>query len=200
MATKQTKKTTKTTKTTKKCDCKNCDCKCAEKAVFHSQASFYVLIGMLVMTMTVLVISLSLNKSVRELFRPASYVYSGRFDNESAGDNRDENSFAILSAGAVADMFNTNKTGFLIVSDENSMDSNAFARRVASFAGDAKVYRYNVAVDKSNDDECALGFIGEEETPSFIYVKDGIIFDRLDDVKDEADLESFIQKYSSTEE
>jgi hypothetical protein len=199
MANKQTKKTTKSTKTTKKCECKDCKCGCAEKSVFHSQASFYVLIGMLVMTMTVLVISLSLNKSIREIFRPASYVYNGRFDNESTGDKKDENDFVILSAGAVADMFNTGKTGFLIISDEKSVDSDAFARRVANFADDVNVYRYNIAVDKTNDDECALGYIGEENTPSFIYIKDGIIFDRLDDVKDESDLESFIQKYTTAE-
>ena len=81
MATKSANKTSKATKApkattkAKKCDCENCKC-----GVIHSQASFYVLIAILVATMTVLVVSLSFNKSVRELFRPASYIYNGRFD------------------------------------------------------------------------------------------------------------------------
>ena len=62
----------------KKCDC-NCDgCKCDGKLV-SSQLSFYILIAILVAVTTLLVVSFSFNKSVRELFRPDSYVYNGQF-------------------------------------------------------------------------------------------------------------------------
>lgn len=202
MATKSVNKTSKATKTpkatakAKKCDCENCKC-----GVIHSQASFYVLIAMLVATMTVLVVSLSFNKSVRELFRPASYIYNGRFDTEVANNSKDENGFATLTAGATIDMMNSGKTGFLIVSDANSMDCDAFARRVKSIAGDTdKVFRYNIAEDQTSEDDSVKALINYESTPTFLYIKNGVIFDRLDDVKDEDDLTFFLQKYSAATE
>lgn len=200
MATKKATKSTKTTKTTKatkapvkakKCDCENCKCGS------HGQASFYVLIALLVATMTVLVISLSVNKSVRDLFRPSNYAYGGWFDRESKEGEKDENNFAQISAGAVIDMINSAKTGLVIISDASSVDSDAFARRVAKYAGATdNVYRYNVSEEKSSDDERVSALLEYDTTPAFIYIKDGRIFDRLDDVKNEADLSAFLEKYT----
>lgn len=200
MATKPAKKSAKTTKSNtskaKKCDCANCKC-----SPMYSQASFYVLIAILVATMTVLIISLSFNKSVRDIFRPSSYAYNGRFDTEQNGATKDENEFAVLSAGAVIDMINSGKTGFLVVSDESSIDSDAFARRVKQYAGeDAKVYRYNVLTDKTDDDDRAVALLDCHTAPAFIYIKNGVIYDRLDDEKDEDDLIFFLQKYTNNTE
>ena len=202
MATKKATKSTKTTKTTKatkapvktkKCDCENCKCGTA-----HSQISFYILIALLVATMTVLVISLSFNKSVAEIFKPSTYAYNGWFDKEVEKGEKDESGFALISAGATIDMMNSGKTGFLIISDENSMDSDAFARRVSNIvASKDSIYRYNVSEEKSVDDERIDSLVDYKTTPSFIYIKDGRIFDRLDDVKDEEDLKFFLEKYSA---
>ena len=207
MPTKKATTKSKATKTpkeakAKKCECDKCDCECSVKcAGINSQISFYVLIALLVATMTVLVISLSFNKSVRDIFRPSTYAYNGRFDSESTGKTKDENNFPILSAGATVDMFATDKTGFLIVSDEDSKDSDAFARRVANLSdGTVSVYRYNISTEKSIDDERALAYIGSDETPSFIYVRNGAVFDRLDAPKEEEDLKLFLEKYSSISE
>ncbi|MBR3322813.1 hypothetical protein IKG13_02015 [Candidatus Saccharibacteria bacterium] len=203
MATKKATKSTKTTKTatkavkapakTKKCDCENCKCGTA-----HSQVSFYILIALLVATMTVLVVSLSFNKSVAEIFKPSTYAYSGWFDNEVKDGEKDESGFPLISAGATIDMINSGKTGFLIISDASSMDSDAFARRVSNVvASKDNIYRYNVSEEKSVDDERIDSLVDYKTTPSFIYVKDGRIFDRLDDVKDEEDLKFFLEKYSA---
>ncbi len=202
MATKKATKSTKTTKTTKVpaatakakcCDCEKCKCGTA-----HSQASFYILIALLVATMTVLVISLSFNKSVRDIFRPSTYAYSGWFDKEVENGKKDENGVTILTAGAAMDMSNSGKTGFLIISDESSFDSDAFARRVANLvASTDNVYRYNVAEEKSVDDERVSSLFDYGSMPAFVYIKDGRIFDRLDDVKDEDDLRFFLEKYNA---
>lgn len=212
-----TKKATKTKKTkkapakapepaketvkAKKCECENCKCACAGTGIMHSQLSFYVLIALLVATLTVLVISLSFNRSVRDIFRPETYVYNGMFSSESTGEKKDENNIPLLSSGAVIDMLASGSTGFLIVSDENSLDSDAFARRVATYSdGTVSVYRYNVPVDKNNDDSRAINMIGSDEAPAFIYIEDGAIYDRLDAPKEEEDLKTFLQKYSTPSE
>ena len=186
----------------KKCDC-NCDCKCDGKLI-GSQLSFYILIAILVAVTTLLVVSFSFNKSVRDLFRPDSYVYNGRFAEEKTGKQKDANNITILTAGAVIDLVKSNEEGFLIVSAMNDEGScitcDAFAARVAKYAGmAANIYRYNYEISTTTkDDERAKAALGGcEENPAFYFVKDGVVYDRLDDVKDEEDLKLFISKYAA---
>lgn len=182
----------------KKCDKCNCaDCKCGGSG---SQAAFYVLIACLVAVMTILVISLSFNKSVRDIFKPSTYAYNGQFDSAVKSNVLDENGFTLIGAGAAIDMLNSNKTGLLIVGEENCITCDAFARRVAEYDSTTPIYRYNIPAQPSNDDlniQERLG--GCDETPTFIYVGGGSVFDRLDDVKELNDLEIFMQKYAKAE-
>jgi len=181
----------------KKCDCKECKCDCAT----HNQASIYVLVAMLVATLVVLVISIGFNISVRDLFRPSTYVYNGMFDNESKGDKKDESSFTIISSGAVIDMVKNNKAGFLIVGEENCLSCDAFARRVASFVeGDDGIYRVDFKLDEDTDDVRAKALLDVEDTPTFLYIKGGAVYDRIDDVKDATNLEVFLRKYLPSED
>ena len=184
--------------------CKKCDekCKCDKCNCGGSgnQAAFYVLIASLVVVMTVLIISLSFNKSVRDLFKPSTYAYNGMFDKALKSDVLDENGFTLVGAGAVIDMLNSQKSGLLIVGEENCITCDAFARRVAEYESDTPIYRYNIPSEPSSDDiniQERLG--GCEETPAFIHIKGGTVFDRLDDVKEIADLEIFMQKYAKAE-
>ena len=184
--------------------CKKCDekCKCDKCTCggSGSQTAFYVLIACLVVVMTVLVISLSFNKSVRDIFSPSTYAHNGQFEKAVKSNILDENGFTIVSAGAVIDMLNSQKSGLLIVGEENCITCDAFARRVAEYDSDVTIYRYNIPSQPSNDDiniQERLG--GCEETPAFIHVKSGTVFDRLDDVKEIADLEIFMQKYAKAE-
>ena len=195
----------KKTSTKEKIDkCKKCDekCKCDKCNCGGSgnQVAFYVLIASLVVVMTVLIISLSFNKSVRDLFKPSTYAYNGMFDKALKSDVLDENGFTLVGAGAVIDMLNSQKSGLLIVGEENCITCDAFARRVAEYESDTPIYRYNIPSEPSSDDiniQERLG--GCEETPVFIHIKGGTVFDRLDDVKEIADLEIFMQKYAKAE-
>ena len=195
------KKTTKKETTGK---CKKCDekCKCDKCACGGSgnQIAFYVLVACLVAVMTVLVISLSFNKSVRDIFKPSTYAYNGMFEKAINNNTLDENGFPLVGAGAVIDMLNSNKSGLLIVGEENCITCDAFARRVAEYEPDAAIYRYTIPAEPSTDDlnvQERLG--GCDETPVFIHVKAGTVFDRLDDVKDIANLNVFMQKYAKAE-
>ena len=187
----------------KKCDCKCDGCKCDGKLV-SSQLSFYILIAILVAVTTLLVVSFSFNKSVRELFRPDSYVYNGKFAEEKVGKQKDSNNITILSAGAVIDLVKSNEEAFLIVGATNDEGScitcDAFAQRVAKYAGVASnIYRYNYGNNATTkDDERAKNALGGcDESPAFFFIKDGVVYDRLDDVKEEEDLKLFISKYAS---
>ena len=181
-----------------KCSCKDCNCSCG-----HSQVPFYLLIGMLVATLTVLVISVSFNRSVRDIFRPATYAYNGKFDSEVNNAKKGEGDFKLLSAGAVIDMVKNGKEGFLIIGNEKDIASGAFARRVASYVeGEDGIYNYVISAEESTDDIRAENILGLEEngTPTMVYIKNGVVYDRIDDVKDTADLSVFLNKYLPTEE
>lgn len=199
---KTTKKTAKPAVKTveKKCDCAEkcaCECKCGG----HSQLPVYLLVGMLVATLTVLVVSVGFNMSVRDIFRPATYIYNGKFDADVKNEKKDESGITIISAGAAIDM-TKNKSGFIIVGEENDISSDAFARRVASLVeGEEGIYRYDVKVEGNTDDIRAKNILGiYDEVPTIVYVKNGGVYDRIDDVKDIEDLKVFLSKYLPTEE
>lgn len=181
-----------------KCSCRDCDCSCG-----RSQLSFYLLIGILVATLVVLVISVSFNRSVRDIFRPATYIYNGKFDSEVDNAKKGEGDFTLLSAGAVIDMVESGKEGFLIIGNEKDITSDAFARRVSSYVeGEDGIYYYQISAGENTDDvraENILG-LGENDTPTMLYIKNGVVYDRIDDVKDTADLSVFLNKYLPTEE
>lgn len=179
---------------TAKCKCgKKCDCNSCNQV---SQVPFYLLLMMLVATFTVLIISVGFNVSVRDIFRPATYIYNGRFDKEIAEGKKDESGIEIISAGAAIDMVKNNKEGFLIVSEENCIACDAFARRVASYVeGDTGIYRYIIKADEDTDDYRAEAILDVDDTPSFLYIKNGAVYDRLDDVRGEMDLAIFLEKY-----
>ena len=184
----------------KKCDCAEkcaCECKCGS----HSQLPVCLLVGMLVATLTVLVVSVGFNMSVRDIFRPATYIYNGKFDADVKNEKKDESGITIISAGAAIDMAK-NKSGFIVVGEENDISSDAFARRVASLVeGEEGIYRYDIKVEEDTDDIRAKNILGiYEEVPTIVYVKNGGVYDRIDDVKDIDDLTVFLSKYLPTEE
>ena len=188
-------KTEKCKKCEEKCKCDKCSC-----GGTGNQVAFYVLIASLVVVMTVLIISLSFNKSVRDIFKPSTYAYNGMFEKAVDSNVLDENGFTLVGAGAVIDMLNSQKTGLLIVGEENCITCDAFARRVAAYDATTPIYRYTIPAEPSSDDlniQERLG--GCDETPAFIHVKGGTVFDRLDDVKEAADLDIFMQKYAKAE-
>lgn len=183
-------------KTTKKCEqCKCADCKCE-----RSQVPFYILIAILAAISTILIISLSFNKSVRDLFRPSTYVYNGKFADEKTNNIVDVNGIKQLSAGAVIDMLNTNQDGLLLVGESNCLGCDAFARRVVKY-GVNNVYRYTFDSegDTIDDNRAKERLQGCDDTPVFFYIRNGAVFDRLDDVKDEAGLAAFMAKYYEAE-
>lgn len=181
----------------KKCDCKNCDCGC--KAQCTSQLSLYVLIGILVATMTILVISIAFNKSVRELFKPSNYIYSGRFSDESDGDEIDDNDITMLSAGAVIDMVTGGNDGILLVCTSGHLACDAISGWLAPYIDsmEGKIYRYDISEEETTDNARAHEVLGliDENIPDVVYIRDGFVYDRIDNPRSNANLYDFVYKY-----
>ena len=181
-----------------KCDCKD-KCTCATT---RNSLPLYFLMAILVATLTVLVVSVGFNISVREMFNSETYAYNGKFDSDVNGGKKDENGFQILSAGGVIDMVKHDKAGFLIVGREGEITSDAFARRVKSMTdGGGWIYRYDMKAEEGTDEiraDKTLGII--RDTPTLLYIRGGVVYDRIDDVKDLTDLSVFLQKYLPSED
>ena len=179
------KTSTKTTNT--KC-CPTC----------QSQLPFYAFIAILVALLTIMLMTVGLGNAVHDIEQKNANIYSGRFDKENGEGQKDENGITVISAAAVNDMVRGNKTGFLIVSEENCIGCDAFARRVAAYASDdlSDIFRYNRAQESGVDDNRAKSLLSiGDSTPDFLYIKDGVVFDRIDDVKNFEDLQAFLIKY-----
>lgn len=181
----------------KKCDCKDCKCECSARCL--SQIPLYVLIGILVATMTILVISICFNRSVRDLFKPSNYVYSGRFDSESKGDERDSNDIAILSAGAAVDMVSGSHDGILLICSNGHLACDTISGWLAPYVDSmgGKIYRYNMPDEENADYKRAYEALGliDSNIPDVVYIKDGYVYDRIDNPRSNANLYDFVYKY-----
>ncbi len=176
---------------------KCCDCQCGCNS--HHNSGVYVLIASLVAVLIVLVMACAVNVGVNSSTSKYA-VYKGKFLSESTGETKDESNITILSAGAVIDMIMANKTGFLIIGQENCLGCDAFARRVGNAVESTdNIYRYNLKLEADKDDKRAINLLGlGDDTPDFLYISEGEVYDRIDDVKSVDDLNTFLTKYGIT--
>ena len=188
------KKKTTTKKTDKKCcNCDGC-CSCSGGTNF----GVTMLVSVLAIVLTVLVIACGVNYTILNHKSPYA-KYKGTFTTESIGDQKDESGIVVLSASGVIDMLIQEKDAFLIVGEENCLGCDVFARRVANELDSTKnVYRYNAHLESTDADKDAKELLGtDNDAPYFIYIKDGYVFDRIDDVKSIENLRFFLEKYGA---
>lgn len=175
---------------------KNCDS-------YKSIVSICILVCMLTAVAVSLVFAIGFNETMKSSGNKTSSAYEGTFAKETAADaaTYDENSISILSAGAVADFFESSKTGFIYVSSDDCTDCSIFATRLAdAIKGTeaAAVYHLNLSTgDNATEAEnYAKALTGENSAyPILVYVNEGKVYDRLDDTNSEALVASFLAKY-----
>ena len=199
-AKKATKKTTKTTKTTKKCDCAAGDCKCCCRT--QSQLSFYLMVILLVVALTALVIWVVYSGALRERNKDKYAAYRGMFASEVEKADKDDNGLTLISAGATLDMLTSGKSGFLVVGSENCLVCGVYSEWVSNSLSDTSgVYYYRASEKTADDDAKVRALLSEDDDTlvDFVYIKNGVVFDRVDDTHDSNNVVTFLKKYAVSE-
>lgn len=178
------------TKSDKKCD------------NYKSIIAVCCLVSIVTAVIVSLVFAVVFNATIAKSGNGASSAYAGLYSNETANPTYDENTLSILSAGAVADFFEQGKTGFIYASADDCADCSVFATRLASAASSVElrpIYHLNfsaASADASDVESYTKSLTGGDTAyPTLIYVKNGKVYDRLDDTNSESLIASFLAKY-----
>ncbi len=96
----------------------------------------------------------------------------------------------------------TKHSGFIYASTSSCSECTEFDKLLKKAKDGYEIsglYHYNFDdySDTTTDVDRAAkdATLAEETAPVFLYIKDGIVYDRLDDVQSESDLVTFINKY-----
>ena len=124
--------------------------------------------------------------------------YSGQF-NEEVKESYDFTRTTI-SAGAVVDFFHSNKTGFIYASTSDCVKCKDFEKNLADAAKEKdvynRIYHYNYPFEPSDIDRYAHAqTIADDEGPVLLYVRNGRIYDRLDETESDLAIATFLAKY-----
>ena len=125
---------------------------------------------------------------------------SGAFKNALIDQAKDSDDIIVINSEAVVDFFTSRKTGFIYASEDGCSDCAEFGARVAKIATSVEVvdiYHYEHDANNSTNAETTARnvVIGREDSPVLIYVRDGVVYDRLDDINSESDISIFLAKY-----
>lgn len=107
--------------------------------------------------------------------------------------------FNQVNSRAVYNMLSSQQTGFIYIGRPTCPYSRAFGPRLASVIAETKteINYYNTDAADSDTEARAIVFnaLGINAVPTFIYIKGGVIVDRLADTTSASSIKSFIQKY-----
>ncbi|MBQ1372800.1 hypothetical protein IIY67_01090 [Candidatus Saccharibacteria bacterium] len=159
----------------------------------------------LVSILTALLVVIFLSLGVTQKLLPGGHdnsVYSGDFAELAKSDAAtNEHGLVELSGGTVIDMLYLSKgTGLIAVTNQatNSDTTATFLQKIQAAANGARIYQYDYSQSgESADDVVFDAFLGDNSdgAPTLLYVRNGEIYDRLDDANSDADISSFIAKY-----
>lgn len=196
-----------------KCSCKECNCAKAEKntdahvsqtcTCTKRESAFPICF--LACVLTAVLVSMTFTVGFSAVFNYSlKHKYGSRFSGQfsaSLNDARDGEMLEI-GAGAVIDFYESGQTGFIYASTDDCTACASFEERLTSIASSidtlSSVYHYNYPSDNDPDeyDNYAMAItLDGDTTPTLLYVRDGKIYDRLDDYLSEAGLSSFLAKY-----
>lgn len=194
-------------KTTKKCACGdkcNCGskCSCDNKTCAKCGNVFSIcfLTGVLVAVLVALTFAISFTVIFNyELKHKYGLQFSGQFAKELK--DFQDNAILDIEAGAVIDFYESGQTGFLYVSSDDCQYCESFGERLTSIASEAgilaNVFHYNYPKSDASvyDDYVSEITLNGEEAPVLLYVRDGRIYDRLDETNGGTGIFNFIAKY-----
>ena len=189
------KASTKDSKTKQtKCKCGD-DCQCCHKSVFP--------ICFLACLMTALLVAFCFAVGIAakikyELGNDLVIRSAGQFYRET--DGKDSDKIISITAVALIDYFASNQTGFIYATPSNCASCNSFSNRLAYVAREQEVtdsiFRYSMPAKTDEfDDYIGEVVVADETGPVLLYVRDGKIFDRLDETNGDLALSAFIAKY-----
>lgn len=189
--------TTKKTKSDKKCD-KTCDA-CAKNSSTLPVCLFFSMLTAIIIALTLAITFASLADRY-ELIDASRYKDS--LSTSIQDNHRDSDGMVVISGAAIIDwVYNTKASGFVyITSKDCGSYCDSYGKNLANYLrneSDINIYRFNATSVNDKDYPAAVATkltLGSDNAPTLIYLKDGVIYDRVDNV-DQASMESFLAKY-----
>lgn len=189
--------TTKKTKSDKKCD-KTCDA-CAKNSSTLPVCLFFSMLTAIIIALTLAITFASLADRY-ELIDASRYKDS--LSTSIQDNHRDSDGMVVISGAAIIDwVYNTEASGFVyITSKDCGSYCDSYGKNLANYLkneSDINIYRFNATSVNDKDYPTAVATklaLGSDNAPMLIYLKDGVIYDRVDNV-DQASMESFLAKY-----
>ena len=189
--------TTKKTKSDKKCD-KTCDA-CAKNSSTLPVCLFFSMLTAIIIALTLAITFASLADRY-ELIDASRYKDS--LSTSIQDNHRDSDGMVVISGAAIIDwVYNTKASGFVyITSKDCGSYCDSYGKNLANYLkneSDINIYRFNATSVNDKDYPTAVATnltLGSDNAPMLIYLKDGVIYDRVDNV-DQASMESFLAKY-----
>jgi hypothetical protein len=179
-----------------KCNCK--DCHCAEEAMQHA-FPVCLLACILTATLVALCFAISIAVSARYQYESQYAVkFSGKFAEETNAASSSD--IRTLTAGGVIDFYEQEETGFIYASSTECPECMLFEMHLSEIAKEVgvvdKVFHYHYPANADNYDRYAQSItIASDDGPVLLYIRDGRIYDRLDEPNSELAIRSFLLKY-----
>lgn len=166
---------------------------------FCSILPICILVSILTAVLVALIFSIAFVQSFKFEAKTKLNV-AGAFKEAISKQQKDANGIMTISGEAVVDFFTSDKSGFIFASEQNCNACAEFGSRLATAAESAEVtdiYHFEYNGDEDNKAESAARnvAIGKENAPVLIYVRNGVVYDRLDDINSESNLSTFLAKY-----
>ena len=127
-------------------------------------------------------------------------MFFGQFDEDFA--RTDENEMTEVKAGALIDFFESGHTGFVFATSDECTRCGIFSERLLGAAEEedllSSIVHYNYPANNNPnkyDLYAETITLNGEEAPVLLYVRNGKIYDRLDDVNSESGIVTFLEKY-----
>ena len=126
--------------------------------------------------------------------------YADAYKEELQSSLLDARSFRTLSSKAVLGMIQSKASGFVLVVPASMNDeSKAFIENVTNtqLQHQDPVFAVDLGVVLSAEDTALLVKLGQkvDDMPTLVYIKEGVIFDRLDNENSVDNLMVFLEKY-----
>ncbi len=199
----------KTTKNEVK-QCKIKDAKCESKACKKCEAcgrsTSLLPICLFFSMLTAVVIALILAITFASLAARYEIIdaarYQGRFEQSIQDNVRDSHDIVVIDGAAIIDwLYNTEASGFVYVSTAScgTFCETYNANLATQLAADKNINLYHFDATSVNDKDYPTAVatklaLGSDNAPMLIYIKDGVIYDRVDNIEPSS-MESFINKY-----
>ncbi len=193
----QSKKSSTKEKNANKTQCKcgeNCPC-CSKSSVFPVCFLACMMTAALVSLCFAIGISAHVSYHVQNDF---SYRSRGQFAKEF--EAKTDAPIISLSASGAIDFFGGDHTGFIYSAPVGCIKCGSFEENLSTIIKEqgafGQVYKYVYPSQPTDFDEFAYkGIVADSDGPVFLYVRNGYIYDRLDETNGDLAVSAFLAKY-----